>query len=184
MPCWTGRQHLPPKAGKFVPRYTSGHDTILLYIVTSQAADPQVCLELYSLYQSPRFPGFSKITADEVLSDTVQVLWGTDWHSTRYLRYWVIHYTLFEVLSDTVQVLWGTDLHSTRYLRYWVIQYTLFEVLSDTLQVLWGTVWHSTRYLRYWVIQYTLFEVLSDTVHVLLGAEWHGTRSLPKPYLV
>jgi len=36
-----------PKTGKLLPCCTSGHVTSLLYIVMSQAADPQMCLELY-----------------------------------------------------------------------------------------------------------------------------------------
>jgi len=60
-----------PKSGKFLPYCTSGHDTSLLCIVMSQAADPQMCLELYWLYQGPSFPDFSENIANEVLSDTV-----------------------------------------------------------------------------------------------------------------
>jgi len=64
-----------PKSGKFLPYCTSGHDTSLLYIVMSQAADPQMCLELYWLYQGPSFPDFSEKIANEVLSDTVHGLY-------------------------------------------------------------------------------------------------------------
>jgi hypothetical protein len=164
-----------------VLHYTSGHDTSLLYIVTLQAVGPPICLELYWLYQSPRFPGISKIIADELLSDTVNVLWVTEWHSTRFLSYWVTQYTFLEVLIDAVHVLWGTEWHSTRSLKYLVTQYTFFEVLIDTVHVLWGNEWH-----------YAFFAVLSDikhslrywvTLRVLCGTEWHSTRSLPKPYL-
>jgi hypothetical protein len=59
-----------PITGKFLPYCTSAHDTSLLYIVMSQAADPPMCLELCWLYQGPSFPDFSEKIADEVLSDT------------------------------------------------------------------------------------------------------------------
>lgn len=64
-----------PITGKFLPYCTSGYVTSLLYIVMSQAADPQMCLELYWLYQGPSFPDFSEKFADEVLIDTEHVLY-------------------------------------------------------------------------------------------------------------
>ena len=73
-----------PKTGKFLPYCTSRHDTSLLYIVMSQAADPQMCLELYWLYQGPSFPNFSEKIADEVLSDTANVLYPSLSYFTNY----------------------------------------------------------------------------------------------------
>jgi hypothetical protein len=64
-----------PKTGKFLPYCTLGHGTSLLCIVMSQAADPQMCLELYWLYQGPSFLDFSEKIADRVLSDTVHGLY-------------------------------------------------------------------------------------------------------------